>query len=129
MKKNFEEFLENIKDMLQNEVADYLDVNRQHISIVFLGTEIIGEDCIDWDADPDDLMEGTESETYYQFAYAYKKDKRRCDYEEPVDMVWQHTNGVDRTFDRVMSNDEFEELFESKKHNICSMLWYEGENK
>ncbi len=124
-KTNYEDYLCGIRDMLQNKVADYLDVNREHINIVFLGTDIYGEDCIDWDADEDDAMEGMESETYYMFSYAYRKDKRFLDYEEPVDMVWRHIEGDERVFDEVMSEQEFEKLFEDKKHNVCSMLWYE----
>lgn len=126
IKTNYEDYLWSIKAMLQDKVADYLDVNREHIKIVLLGTDICGEDCIDWDADEDDAAEGIENETYYMFSYAYRKDKRTIDYEEPVDMVWRHIEGDDRVFDEVMTEQEFEKLFEDKKHNICSMLWYEG---
>ena len=124
---NYGDFLWAIKDMLQDKVADYLDVNRQHIDIVFLGTDIIGEDCIDWDADEDDAAEGFDNETYYSFSYSYRKDIKTTDYEEPVDMVWQHTESEEygTVCDRVMTFDEFDKLFEDKKHNVCSMLWYE----
>ena len=113
--------------MLQNKVADYLDVNRQHINILSIETDICGEDIIGWSADEEDAMEGEESETYRHIFYQYRKDVRHIDYEEPKCLVWRHIEGDERVFDEVMSIEEFEKLFESKKSNVCSMLWYESE--
>ena len=128
MKKfDYEEALNSVSEMLQDKVADYLDVNRQHINILSIETEICGEDCIDWDEDEEDAAEGEEFETYRRILYQYREDIRNIDYKEPECIVWRHIEGENRLFDEVMSVEEFEKLFESKKHNVCSMMWYEGE--
>lgn len=128
MKENIEQFLYGITDTLQNKVADYLDVNRKHIRICILDTVICGEDCYNWDNNPFDAMEGEEYETYYRFAYQYREDTKHIDWGEPTTMIWKHISGC-RDFDEVMTEEEFEELFERKKHDVCSELWYEGEDE
>ena len=119
-----EDALDAVKDALQNKVADYLDVNRLHIRITLLATEVIGEDMIDWDADEYDAMEGQEFETYYRFAYQYRENSKTLDWGEENYMVWIHTRGV-RDLDRVMTEEEFERFIEDKKGDITS-TFYEG---
>lgn len=130
LKQNFEEALYAIKDALQDLVANYLDVNRQHINITYLKMDLVGEDCYDWDNNPDDACEGIENETYYLFEYQYREDKRFLDYEEPQEMIWMHREEEDgsRPFDTVMSYEEFEKKFEDKKKDPCSLMWYEETN-
>lgn len=127
MKTNIEKALLEVTETLQNKVADYLDVNRNHIKICMVDTEICGEDYIDWDADEDDAMEGFESETYYRFAYMYREDARHLDYGDLTTMIWKHIEGEGengRIWDEVMTEEEYEKLFEDKKSNPISM-WYE----
>lgn len=131
MKKiNIEGALGAMVEGLAELVADYLDVNRQHIRIEFIDPQICGEDGTDWDKDPDDAAEGVEWEAYYHFAYSFRKDKRTIDYEKPVDMIWKHVDSDDYTYgfnDSVMTTEEFDKLFEDKKHDPKSVLWYEGD--
>ena len=126
-KIDIEQALLAINERLENLVADYLDVNRQHIRIDFIDTQICGEDYIDWDADPDDAAEGTESELYYRFMYSYRKDVRKLDYEEPVEMILQHI--CERNYERVMSTEEYDKLFEAKRKDIKSIWYEEDENE
>ena len=128
MRTNIENALYEITDLLQNKVADYLDVNRQHIDIVSIDTNIVGEDCYDWSEDPNDACEDTQFETYFSFMYRYRDNLKELDYDEPEEMIWQHIEGSDYTdgfTDRVMAIEEFEALFEKKKNDPCSMIWYE----
>ena len=122
---NFEDALYGIKDMLRDLVADYLDVNRGHIMIGNLYTQLVGEDCYDWDNDPEDACAGVQGETYYMFDYQYRKDKRTLDYEESKEMYWKHVDYEGRHRDEVMTQVEFDALFERKKADPCSLVWYE----
>ena len=130
MKMNMTHALSAIKETLQNKVADYLDVNRHHIQITLLDTELIGEDIIDWDADEYDAAEGREFETYYRFGYQYREDTKHLDWGEDTFMIWLHTEGdntIEGGFDTVMTEEEFDKRFEDKKSDVKSMLWYEGD--
>lgn len=127
MRTNIENALYEITDLLQNKVADYLDVNRQHIEIVSIGTNIVGEDYYDWSEDPNDACEGTQSETYFSFMYRYRDNLKELDYDEPEEMIWQHIEGsdyVDGFTDKVMTIEEFGALFDKKTTDPCS-IWYE----
>ena len=127
MRTNIENALYEIKDTLENLIANYLDVNREYISVFLLKLEQIGEDIYDWSMDEDDALEEEDCETYYLVRYHYREDKRTLDYEEPEDIVWQHIeskNYRDGFVDRVMFEEEYDALFEKKKNDPCSM-WYE----
>lgn len=126
---NFENSLYEIKSHLQNMVADYLDVNRNHIKICYVDTELIGEDLYDWDNNEFDACEGTQTETYYSFAYQYREDAKTLDYGELQNMVWQHIESENYTTgftDKVMTYEDFETLFEKKKTDPCSVEWFES---
>ncbi len=116
-KKDYEDYLRSIRDMLQNKVADYLDVNRQHIRITFVDTDAIYENM--WK----ELEEGEPDwfETYYPFCYQFRESINNGDYGEETNMVWQHTYTNDALFnnesyqDVVMTDEEFDNLFNSHK--------------
>ena len=131
-RQNFEDALYFIKDNLQEMVADYLDVNRQHIDIMFVDMNVCGEDYYDWSKDPYDTFEGGQSEAYYMVCYRYRNNLKTLVYDEPQDIVWQHIEGpdyMDGFTDRVMSVADFDKLFEDKKSDPCSTQWYEGEEE
>ena len=125
-KIDYTQALQAVEDMLQGLVADYLDVNRKHIQILFIDVPLCGEDGYDWDMNPEDAMEGTEWEEYRMFTYQFREDTRTLDYGEPVDMIWRHID--ERNFDSVMTEEEFDTLIENRKTDKCSMVWYEGED-
>lgn len=124
IRPNFEDAMNCLTDMLKDKTADYLDVNRQHINIFMIYPNVIGEDIINWDNDPDDAAEGEEFETYYGYAYQYREDIKNIEWGEPIDMVWLHK---DNGYDQVMTEEEFDKRFEAKKTDICSEFWYEGD--
>lgn len=131
MRTNIENALYAIKDYLQDLVANFLDVNREHINILSVDTNIIGEDIYDWSQDEDDALEEEDSETYYSFTYEYRKDKRTLDYDEPKEMVWQHTespNYKNGYIDRVMTPEDFNQLFQDRINDKCSLYWFEEKN-
>ena len=132
MRQNTEKMMYEIKDTLQDLVADYLDVNRQHIEILSIDTHVCGEDYYDWDKDPYDAFQGAQSEAYYMVTYRYRNNLKSGVYDEPNDMVWQHIespNYTDGFVDRIMSVERFDELFENKKDDPCSTMWYEGDEE
>ena len=111
---DFEEALNSLSEMLREKVADYLDVNRQHIRITYIETDLVFENT--WD----ELEEGEPDwfETYYSFGYQFRKKLDNKLYGEEVTMVWQHTRTTDVLFgtnfeDVVMTVEEFEELVDS----------------
>ena len=106
MKKNFEEFLWDIKDMLQNKVADHLDVNRLHIKITYVDTDLVFENY------PLELEEGEPDwfETYYAFGYRYRESVKNCEYGEEVTMIWQHNEYDNEPFDAILTNEQFNEF-------------------
>ena len=121
MRTNIENALYAIKDYLQDLVANFLDVNREHINILSVDTDIIGEDIYDWSQD----------EAYYSFLYQYRKDKRTLDYDEPKEMVWQHIespNYTDGYIDRVMTPEDYNQLFQGRVDDKCSLYWFKENN-
>lgn len=111
-KTNFEDALWSVRDMLENKVADYLDVNRLHVKITFINTDLVYEnypDCVE-EGEPDWF------ETYYAFGYQYRKSVKNCDYEEEVVMIWQHNEVDGDPYDIVMTTEDFDKHFEEHEH-------------
>ena len=118
MNKNYQDLLWEIKKMLADKVADKLDVNRQHIDIIWISTDLIGEYyCFDEDEDWEDGVDEYYERIFYAFQYKYRKDLKTLDYEDPVTMVWESgkegdTEETADAYDVVHTLEEFDKIAE-----------------
>lgn len=122
MKTDYREAFESVVSMLRQKVADDLDVGLRHIKITYIDPHEI-DDCYCYDNDPESGLHGFRYESYHYFKYQYRKSLNETKYEEPVVMVWQHTEEEQgyNAQDNVMTADEFDFLIDDKESDPCSM--------
>lgn len=122
MKVNFEETFVSVVQMLRAKVADRLDVGLRHVRIVHI-EPIASDNCYCYDNDPECGWHGERYETYRYFEYQYRKDLMSTEYEEPVVMVWRHTEEEQgyNMHDEIMTEEEFDDLVTEMGQDECSM--------
>ena len=122
MRENYQESFSRVVEMLREKVADRLDVGLRHIKILYVDAHEI-DDCYCYDNDPECGFHGDRYESYYYFEYQYRKDLMVTEYEEPVVMVWQHTEEEQgyNMHDNIMTTEEFDNLIDEKCEDECSL--------
>lgn len=122
MRTGFNEAFESVVSMLREKVADRLDVGLRHVKILYVDAYEI-DDCYCYDNDPECGWHGFRDESYHYFEYQYRKSLDSMEYEEPVVMVWQHTQEEQgyNVHDDIMTEEEFKTLIEEKSKDECSM--------
>ena len=120
----YEDSLWAIRKNLQEMVADRLDVNKRHIDITMIATDVYGEDSIDEDECGDEWFF-----TYYYFQYRYRADLKSSDYGDCTPMIWCVADCVTdekNSYEVVKTIEETERCFEDARKDPRSM-WYEGD--
>lgn len=100
---DYEKLFWELTSMLEEKVADRLDVNKHHINVTLIGS-LAGEHFYD----DDDC--GETSETFYPFLYRYRKSLKNLEYEDEVLMYWQHVESDEGDYDNVLTEEEFNNL-------------------
>ena len=108
MKKiNYEDLAYELRQMLENLIADELDVNRMHIDVIQVGllpvAEFTDEEDIDY------------FEEYHLVIYNtryWNEKKKNFDFGEPEIMYWVHTEDSDGSSDVVIDEMEYKNRVE-----------------
>lgn len=124
MKPDIKDMMTEVKSVLEDLTAIYLDADRDSINVVYLNMNPVEEDYYDWSLDPDYGVKGEQIEYYYKFGVRLGEEW------QPIEMIWQHIEGHEYGgyADRVMTMEKFESLFEQKKSDPCS-VWHCRKNK
>ena len=106
MKANYENMLLSVNYAIGEMVADRLDINRMHIVMLSISTDI----ALEVSYDDEDGNYDTYREITYQTRY-FNKENNNFDYGEVTTAYWCHTedqNGI--CSDVVVTEEEFENI-------------------
>ncbi len=106
MNTNYENMLLGVKDAIGEMVADRLDINRFHINMLSISTDI----ALEVSYDDEDGTYDTYREITYQTRY-FNKENNNFDYGEVTTAYWCHTEDHNGDFsDVVVTEEEFENI-------------------